>query len=145
MKTLKFYKYFAIIMLLLNISMVTFFVISKPKHPNKMGQKMPPPPVLNLSEVQSEQFYVLVNEHKIEMQSISDSQAEILTQYFKTLYEPNELSKEAALSNFCALENQKIQSTYNRLRGWHCSDFLFDWIDAGSGNRRHREFFPFPL
>ena len=77
---------------------------------------MPPPPVLNLSEVQSEQFYVLVNEHKIEMQSISDSQAEILTQYFKTLYEPNELSKEAALSNFCALENQKIQSTYNHFQ-----------------------------
>lgn len=98
-------------MLLLNIVIVAFFFFNKPKHVDHPHHKMGPPPMLNLSEIQAEQFQVLADEHKGEMKIIKEEQKVILDNHFKTLYDTNSKTKD--LSKFLELEQRKINTTYH--------------------------------
>ena len=114
MKTLKFYKYFAFTMLVLNITMVLFFMFNKSDTPDRHHHhKMGPPPMLNLSESQAKAFHDLAHGHKTEMRDIMEQQKAILMRYFQPLYQSGARKDSAQLSEFYTLEQQKIESTYS--------------------------------
>ena len=84
MKTVQFYKYAAAILLLLNIVLIAFFFITKPK--GNMGK----PPLrametLGLDEAQHDLFLASAKRHSIEMTSINEAQKKLLMPYFNQL------------------------------------------------------------
>ncbi len=104
-------------MLILNIMVVLFFILNKPPAtahhpPHKMG----PPPMLNLSESQTEAFHGLADQHKADMRRIMEQQRTVLKTYFEPLYNNGIENDKSVLSTFFDLEQQKINSTYTHFQ-----------------------------
>ena len=76
MKQVKFYKYTTIFLMILNLLMVAFFLITKPKkgHVNKKNAIE----ILNLDKTQHEAFLEYVDKHKGLMQGFDKEQKQLL-------------------------------------------------------------------
>lgn len=119
MDQLKLYKYATWTLLILNIGIVSFFLVTKPKHP-----PLPPSPsgsdfqseiiqTLNLDAQQAATFESLAEEHHQQMKSINQQYQELLSSYFKQLTNDDKaVNKEALLQKIQQAEQEKIETTY---------------------------------
>ena len=116
MKKLQFYKYTVWALLLLNISIIAFFVLTKPNPgPGAKGPKFSTSVVdiFNLDANQKEQFLKTANDHGMLMRNIRNDQKDLLLQYFSTLVSLEDSAKnQIILEEYQQLENEKIISTY---------------------------------
>ena len=112
MKTLQFYKYATFILLALNIGLIAFSFITRPK-----GQKGAPQlraiETLGLDEAQHEFFLASAKEHITQMMSISEQQKELLMPYFNSIADSTQIvDAESVLSAVEQLERKKIEQTH---------------------------------
>lgn len=116
MKQLQFYKYATFGLLALNIAIVAFFFVTRPKPPHGMpDQNMfkRAAEMLKLDPQQSEQFEKSANAHKQKMKSINDRQRELLRPYFQILVDTSlSIDSSGVLVEIQKLEAEKVESTY---------------------------------
>ena len=121
-KHIQFYKWALIAMILLNIGLLTFFVLNKP-HTHRHGNNIHPNSrrafrdvavnILQLDEQQKPQFIALTKKHNRQMRSIDEQQKEILRLYFSKLLEKSDTTNPDTLINKVnMLEKEKIEVTY---------------------------------
>lgn len=116
MEQVKFFKYATFFLVALNISMVAFFFITKPKgipprHGNRNALE-----ILELDKTQKATFLQYAEAHKALMKDLNKEQKVLLKTYFQTLVEDKNLEvTDSLLAEVQALEKQKIESTYEHL------------------------------
>ncbi|MBT8229192.1 MAG: hypothetical protein KJO50_02965 [Bacteroidia bacterium] len=116
MKQLQFYKYAALGLLILNLSMITFFFLTKPKKPLHPGPGGPEKAgdILKLDDQQTERFLKFAERHSRQIDIVDMQQRKLMKPYFKSIItgegtEINDNRIEQALQ----LERKKIESTYS--------------------------------
>lgn len=116
MKQLQFYKLAAFGLLALNLAMIAFFFMTRPRPPRGMtnqGLLMRAMEMLKLDETQKAKFEATAKAHKSKMESINDRQRELLRPYFQRLIDPSITVDEAdILAEVQKLEAEKVESTY---------------------------------
>jgi hypothetical protein len=118
MKQLQFYKYAAWVLLVLNISMLAFFFLTKPGPPHTQRPfKNRAVDVMHLDKQQHDIFLQYVKLHRQQMDSINDQQAKLLQPYFYSLIDSTKVADTAAvLDAVQALERKKIVATYQHFK-----------------------------
>ena len=112
MSQLKFYKYAAFGLLVLNVSMLAFFFLTRPG-PGRGGPQKPAIEHLGLDDAQHEEFLKFAHQHEDKMIIIEDQQKELLQAYFNTLViASNTLDLPSTLERLTQLEKQKVELTY---------------------------------
>ena len=116
MSQISFYKYATWGLLLLNLSMLAFFFLTKPKHPHQPTPNAFQNEVieqLRLNAQQEENFRTLAAEHGQQMVLINEQQQQLLLPYFESLAVPaNQVDKDSLLSRYQELERAKLEFTY---------------------------------
>lgn len=120
MSQLKFYKYATWALLLLNMGLLVFFLLTKPRPPH------PPPPhqfqaevieLLELNEQQISTFKKLAEEHGQKLTSINEQQQKRLPSYFNSLItSSNPINNDSILVELQRLEREKIEVTYQHFQ-----------------------------
>lgn len=113
MKTLNFYKYAALGLLLLNIGLLAFFFMNKPKGGPPKHIRKQVKEILNLNPQQKAAFEGLVEDHKAAMLDIQNAQEQQFQAYFYTLR--NSVGAAPAVEHLDSLqhlERKKIETTY---------------------------------
>ncbi len=119
MDQLKFYKYATSGLLLLNVAIIAFFFLTRPKHPRprpaeNFSEEVKE--ILNLTEQQTQTFATLAREHSEAMRSINDQQQRLVLPYFERLTDSSiTLTRDSVLSEIQQLERQKVEVTYRHL------------------------------
>jgi hypothetical protein len=109
MNKLKIYQWATWSLLLLNLSIICFFILTKPKHPNNINFNNAIKQEMNLNEEQEKLFLESANKHREQMAIISDRQQALWQSYFKTLSSSDTLIKnDSIISELQNLEIQKI-------------------------------------
>lgn len=112
MNKLKIYQWATWSLLLLNLSMLCFFILTKPKRPNDVNFNNAVKQEMHLNEEQEKLFLESANKHREQMAIISDRQKALWQTYFKTLSSTDTLTKnDSIISEFQNLEFQKIAVT----------------------------------
>lgn len=117
MNQVKFYKITTLVFLILNISVISFFFITKPKpqhgpHGNNHFMKEVVKD-LQLDKVQYEKFSTSAKKHNQKMVQISHSQKKLLRPYFISISnDNNDINKDSILAEVQKLEVQKVNETY---------------------------------
>lgn len=117
------YKYAAIGLLLLNLGMLAFFLITKPKpgqHPPHLTRhnsfQSQVADILDLSEAQQVTLGKLAEQHNEDLKAIVEKQKGLLAPYFESVVDPSLGSdKENALTHFQQLEREKLEVTHQHL------------------------------
>lgn len=116
MSQISFYKYATWGLLLLNLGMLAFFFLTKPKHPHQPTPNAFQNEVierLRLNAQQERTFRTLAAEHGQQMVSINEQQQQLLLPYFESLAAPaNQMDKDSLLSRYQELERAKLEFTY---------------------------------
>lgn len=119
MDQLKFYKYATSGLLLLNIVIIAFFFLTRPKHPRPQTAENfaeEVKDILHLSDQQNEAFTTMAREHNESMKSINERQEQLVLPYFERLTDASDtLTRDSVLSEIQQLERQKIEVTYRHL------------------------------
>ncbi len=121
MKEVKYYKLAIVALVILNLGMLTFFFLTRPKlpPPSKEGGEMlrqSAVKILELDEVQTQQFLELAAKHHRQMQQISHRQGSLLEPYFESLVQAtDERDTLNLVRQVQAAEKQKIEMTYRHL------------------------------
>ena len=122
MKQLKFYKYAAVSLLVLNLVLVVFLLLSPSK-----GQQLPPPnghpnhhsatEIMKLDEQQNAAFLENVKVHKTQIERLNKEQRQLLQGYFETLFDGSPSHQnDTLLQQVQAIEVQKIEVTYEHFK-----------------------------
>ena len=112
MNKLKIYQWATWSMLLLNLTMICFFMLTKPKHPNNKNFNNAVKQEMGLNEEQEKLFLVSADKHREQMAIISDRQQVLWQYYFTTLSSSYTLIKnDSTISELQNLETQKIAVT----------------------------------
>jgi len=112
MNKLKIYQWATWGLLFLNLAMLCFFMLTKPKHPNNINFNKAVKQEMNLNEEQEKLFLVSADKHKEQMAIISDRQKVLWQSYFTTLSSSDPLIKnDSIISELQNLETQKIAVT----------------------------------
>ena len=112
MNKLKIYQWATWSMLLLNLSMLCFFMLTKPKHPNNKNFNNAVKREMDLNEEQEKLFLVSAAKHREQLAIISDRQQVLWQSYFKSLSSPDTLIKnDSVITELKNLEFQKIAVT----------------------------------
>ena len=112
MNKLKIYQWATWGMLLLNLSMLCFFMLTKPKHPNNKNFNNAVKREMDLNEEQEKLFLVSAAKHREQLAIISDRQQVLWQSYFKSLSSPDTLIKnDSVITELKNLEFQKIAVT----------------------------------
>lgn len=118
MSQLKFYKVSVIALMILNIMLIAFFFLTKPKsgppkHNNSGNFQQEVIKTLNLNESQSKEFQRLADNHFKMMKSINEEKSTLLKPFFENLTKDSTASnKEELLTKIEKLEGRKINYTY---------------------------------
>ncbi len=116
MKPLKFYKYATWGLLILNLSMLSFFIITRGGAHGRHGASPRATDLLKLTEQQNTQFLASAKQHDQIMNRINLEQSSLLKPYFSQLTTPNKEDKNVAsaatLEKLQILEKRKIEATY---------------------------------
>lgn len=116
MKESRFYKISTLVLLIINIGLITFFIINKPKHPPMEGNtpfQQSAKNILHLTEEQDKAFVQLANQHMQLMRTINKDQADLLKPHFSTiLNDSSQMIPTETLEQFSALERKKVVNTY---------------------------------
>ncbi len=119
MTQLKFYKFLALGMLLLNLAMIAFFLLTKPSHRHKRKghSNKNAKAILQFDDQQKETFHQLVREHKQLMKDYNEQQKDLLQTYFDPLISENTFSnKDSLLHQTQIIERKKIESIDQHLQ-----------------------------
>ena len=112
MNKLKIYQWATWSMLLLNLTMICFFMLTKPKHRNNKNFNNAVKQEMGLNEEQEKLFLVSADKHREQMAIISDRQQVLWQSYFKMLSSSGTLIKnDSIISELQNLETQKIAVT----------------------------------
>ena len=113
MQKLQFYKYSTWALLLLNLTMIAFFFITKPNPPHGKNFTEEAIKILKLDEQQQTVFLKSAEKHGQQTGTISNRQSELLKPYFNSLITPNEAADlDSLLNQVQHLEREKIEITY---------------------------------
>ncbi|MBK8500902.1 MAG: hypothetical protein IPL46_01130 [Saprospiraceae bacterium] len=119
MSQLKFYQYATWSLLFLNIAVLAFFFLTKPKPPHHKSPgdfQSEVIEILHLSSRQVSTFRELAYEHHEKMKSINGRQQRLLLPYFGNLADSaSGLNEEDVLTQIQQLEREKMQETYQHL------------------------------
>ena len=118
MKQLQFYKYTTWALLFLNISMILFFFLTRPKpFPPRDGGKRRAIDMLKMDEQQHDIFLEYVNQHIQLMDGFDNQQRNLLKPYFNTLVDSTKnTDSDNLLGQALQMERKKIESTYQHLQ-----------------------------
>ena len=120
MKQLQFYKYATWGLLVLNLSMIAFFFLTRPEPPLPHSAKSFLPQaieMLHLDEQQRAAFEQSARAHNQEMNSINEQQQELLLPYFQSLADSSKsIDTEKLVSQIQRLEGDKVESTYRHFQ-----------------------------
>jgi hypothetical protein len=110
MSKVKLYKYLCLGLLLLNIGLVSFFILTKGgRPPERKNFKNQAAEILNLDEVQQSLFSDLAKEHGDKMRSLENEQADVIKGYFTNLI--NGISNAEVPPRALKIEKEKIDIT----------------------------------
>lgn len=113
MSKIQLYKYAALGLLVLNLALIGFFMLTKRGGPPGGPNHVKPHKVLKLTQEQEKTFHEFVREHQETMSSIDKQQAKLLADYFKTAAEDNQVPLPPEIE---ALNRSKIEATYQHLK-----------------------------
>ena len=120
MSQIKLYKYATWGLLFLNIAVLAFFLLTKPKpqhHPPSNNFQSEVIEMLDLNTQQASTFKALAEAHNQQMRSISGQQQQLLIPYFESLTNPSStIDSDGVLSQFQQLEREKIEVTYQHFQ-----------------------------
>tara|TARA_R110000737_G_scaffold350070_2_gene387991 strand:+ start:1295 stop:1762 length:468 start_codon:yes stop_codon:yes gene_type:complete len=117
MNKLKFYKVATILLLILNVVLVSAFLITKPKGGPGGNDRINVQDHFKMDETQHDLFLKKVEMHHDEMKSIKEKQIEMLKSYLSNVNESqNSEGKEVVMNMVKELEGNKLTSTYNHLK-----------------------------
>lgn len=128
MKESNFYKYAAILLLVINVGLLAFVFTRKPPHhrPHADGKGMEnhqqkhqdkAAKMLNLDEAQKATFIALATTHRQQMIAIDEEQKRLLDNGFKGLTDTAQMvSFSQDLKKIEALEGEKITKTFAHFR-----------------------------
>ncbi|MFK7809208.1 MAG: hypothetical protein AB8F74_15500 [Saprospiraceae bacterium] len=118
MKTSNFYKYTTWGLLLLNLALLSFFLLSKPNHPHKKGGKKGAPEILKMDQEQSDLFLSYAEKHIKLMDKLDTEQRDLLKEYFGTLTDVQAVSNtsQSTINQILQIEQRKIESTYEHFK-----------------------------
>jgi periplasmic protein CpxP/Spy len=112
MNKLKIYQRATWSLLLLNLAMLCFFMLTKPKHPNNINFNKVVKHEMELNEEQEKLFLVSADKHREQLAIISDRQQVLWQSYFKSLSSLDTLIKnDSVITELKNLEFQKIAVT----------------------------------
>ena len=121
MKQLNFYKYTTLALILLNLSIIAFFIFTKP-HPSNMPPKggrgghefkNQIVDVLQLDEMQFEKFEQSAQKHSEVMDVIAQQEHKLVKAYFQTLSSSNpDILNDSILVELELIDKSKLVSTY---------------------------------
>lgn len=115
MSKLKLYKYLCLGLLLLNIGLISFFLLTNggkpPKHKIFKNEAVE---ILELDENQETEFANLAQEHGDKMRDLERQQADLLKPYFTNLINGN--SEMEIPANALAIEKEKINITHQHFK-----------------------------
>ncbi|MEM9821456.1 MAG: hypothetical protein AAF985_10305 [Bacteroidota bacterium] len=114
MSQLNFFKYTTVGLLVLNVSMIAFFFLTKPRPPlNEGSAHHRVVKLLDLDKAQGEKFFQSARNHHDQLPLIEDRQKEALQTYFNSLLSaPDSIDLAPALEKIVQLERQKVVLTY---------------------------------
>ncbi len=116
MNQLQIYKYATLALLVLNLSLITFFFVTAPPPPHQIGKRAfeeRAVEILNLDEQQLSVFLRSASAHGDKMRTINSQQRTLLKLYFQDLVDTSTISNPASiLSQVQELEQDKVTSTY---------------------------------
>lgn len=117
MNKLKFYKIAAISLLILNVVLVSAFLITKPKGGPDGNDRFNVQDHFKMDDSQHDLFLKNVELHHDEMKSIKEKQVEMLKSYLNNVNESqNSEAQNAAMNMMKELEGKKLTATYNHLK-----------------------------
>lgn len=107
-----------LVLLVLNVSIIAFFFITKPKHAPvghvNHGFMEEAIDRLDLDEKQEEVFAQSAKRHNMMMKEISAKQKELLKPYFLTISDKgNNVNKDSIIVEIQKLKEKKINETYH--------------------------------
>ena len=120
MSQIKLYKYATWGLLFLNIAVLAFFTITKPKprhQPSSNNFQFEVIDIFNLNSQQVATFKALAKDHNQKMRSLNEQQQKLLRPYFERPANPSIRMDEAdALNQFQQMERQKIEVIYQHFQ-----------------------------
>lgn len=115
MKQLQFYKYAALILVLLNIGLITFLFMGIPKPPGNgmaFDFRSKAIEILQLDEQQKASFLELAEQHRQLMDSVNEQQSALLKPFFQTIIDTSYPAQtESTFKKTEQLESKKIKAT----------------------------------
>ncbi|GLB54130.1 hypothetical protein NBRC110019_31710 [Neptunitalea chrysea] len=152
MKQLHFFKYTTILLLVLNIGVITFFMITS------RGVQVPVPDergaleILHLSAKQGRQFHELVTVHHKQMRRLNTAERDLLAQYFGHVLATSDKStpKTALLMEIEQIHKEKLSLTYQHFEEVkemltpEQVPYLKEFITDVMKNQGHAKKRPFP-
>ena len=115
----KMYKYATWALLFLNIAVLAFFILTKPRpphHPPAKEFKAEVVKILDLDEQQAVSFKTMANDHHQKLSSINEQQQKLLKPYFEDIANAtSHIEEEQTLVQFQKLEREKMEVTRRHL------------------------------
>lgn len=115
MKKVQFFKVAAIGMLVLNIAMITFFLLTRhrPGHPDRGARfHTKAVEILHLDDAQTTRFDEMAHQHHETMEELKSRQSEQLKPFFEEITQGGNSNPDAVPQEFLDLEKSKVSVTY---------------------------------
>lgn len=106
-----FYKYSALVLLLINLGLLVFIYIGRTPPPPRNGEKINAKEILKLNDSQNDQFKEIVKIHHARIDSIKNAQGDFLLNYFA--HSDTSTENVTNLNQICLLEILKIMEVSN--------------------------------
>lgn len=120
MSQIKFYKYVIWSLVGLNMVILAFFLLTKPRPRHRPSPKKFQSEVIEIFRLNDQQvavFRELADEHKQKMNEISEQQATLLLHYFENLADSSEsVGKDRLLNQYQQSEKEKMEVTYRHFQ-----------------------------
>lgn len=116
MSKFKIYQWSTWVLLLLNVSMIAFFFLTKPNHPNREPLFQSAKTEMNLSDDQYNLFTQSAEKHKAQIEQLNDKQKQVLQLYFGSLTSNDSINNDSLLVQLQNTEKHKISITYEHFR-----------------------------
>lgn len=120
MEPTKFYKLTTLGLLLLNVAILAFFLLTKPTAPNappfREGMRSHATDIFDFDKEQEVSFKKLAKQHHQQLQAIHEQQRKLLPNYFKSLTDSvAEYDTEIVLEELQKIEQEKLLVTKQHL------------------------------
>ena len=116
MTKLKFYKITTISLLLLNIILVSAFLITKPKGGQRGKNRLNAKEHFKMNEIQHDKFLASVDAHHEEMKGIKKKQIDVLKPYLYSVSDSKQPGNQKIVMDVMKdLEEKKLNSMHSHL------------------------------